>query len=541
MLEVGGDVGSNRARREQLGDNGAEVTRARRAADRTWRTVMAPHYDPLLVIVSIAIGIMASYVALDLAGRLSHARGYVRLVWWLGGSIAMGVGIWSMHFVGMLAFHLPVPVGYDVPLLLISVLVAVAASALALFVVSRTVLPLVVLMASSLLMGGAINGMHYIGMAAMRLPAAVSWRPYLVLASILIAVTASFVALLLAFRLRHSGRGLFRWVRLWAAVLMGIAISGMHYTGMAAARFTPAPFEPVPGALSLHTGGMSLAVIAGTVLIFLLALAGAAFDERTRLLTREKQARQDAEIASRLKDEFLATLSHELRTPLNVIVGRTQMLRAVAHDREQVMQAVETIARNGEALTRLVEDLLDVSRITLGGVQLEWQSVDLAALVEAAALGVRPAAEAKGIALSFGVSPPVARVMGDPSRLQQVVLNLLTNAVKFTPRGGQIRAEVRDDGSAVNITVSDTGQGIEPAFLPHVWDMFRQGEATASRAYGGLGIGLSIVKRLVELHGGRVSAESGGRGRGATFIVQVPYRPAESVRAQSLVEHRQSV
>ncbi|MGH9373113.1 MAG: MHYT domain-containing protein [Vicinamibacterales bacterium] len=502
---------------------------------------MSPHYDPVLVLVSIAIGIMASYVALDLSGRLNRARGHARWVWWLGGSIAMGVGIWSMHFVGMLAFHLPVPVQYDGPLVLLSVFVAVAASALALFVASRAVLPLIVLMVSSLLMGGAINGMHYIGMAAMRLPAEVTWRPVLVVASVVIAVTASFLALLLAFRLRHAGRGLFRWRRLWAAVLMGAAISGMHYTGMAAARFSPGPLAVEPGMLSLHTKGVSIAVVAGTILIFSLALAGAAFDERTRLLTREQRARHDAEVASRLKDEFLATLSHELRTPLNVIVGRAQMLRAIAHDPAQVIHSAETIARNGDALTRLVEDLLDVSRITLGGVQLEWQSVDVPWLVEGAAGGIRPAAEANGIQLIVHADPLVSRVMGDPTRLQQVILNLFTNAMKFTPHGGEIRADVRDDGSHVILEVSDTGQGIDPTFLPFVFDMFRQGEPTTSRAHGGLGIGLSIVRRLIELHGGKVAAASAGIGRGATFTVTLPYQIAASVSAPSWVEHQQTV
>jgi len=502
---------------------------------------MTPSYDPVFVVVSIAIGIVASYVALDLAGRLSHAGGYARWIWWLGGSIAMGVGIWSMHFVGMLAFHLPVAVGYDGPLLVLSVVVAIAASALALFVASRQVLPVLVLAASSVLMGGAINGMHYIGMAAMRLPARITWNPVLVLASILIAVTASFVALLLAFRLRHSGRGLFRWARMWAAILMGVAISGMHYTGMAAARFTPAGIVDEPHMLSLHTGGVSIAVTAATALIFALSLAAAAFDERTRLLKRENRARLDAEMASRLKDEFLATLSHELRTPLNVIVGRTQMLRLVAHDPVKVLETANTIARNGEALSHLVEDLLDVSRITVGGVQLDWQMVDVAALVDAAAAGIRPAVEAKGIRLIVGIGTKVPRILGDPTRLHQVVLNLLTNSMKFTPGHGEIRVDVRDDGTNVAIIVSDTGQGIDGAFLPHVFDMFRQAEPTASRTHGGLGIGLSIVRRLIELHGGRVTAESPGAGAGATFTVYLPYQVIESPRPESLVAQRQSL
>jgi signal transduction histidine kinase len=350
-----------------------------------------------------------------------------------------------------------------------------------------------------------------------------------------IAVGASFVALLLAFRLRHQGTGLLRWRRLWAAVVMGIAIAGMHYTGMAAARFTPAAIAPEIGTLSLHTGAMSIAVTISTFVILSVALASAAFSERTRLLAGEQQARRDAEAANGLKDEFLATLSHELRTPLNIIVGRTSMLRSIAHDAAQVIQTADTIARNGEALSRLVEDLLDVSRMTLGGVQLEWQSVDLPALLESAASGVKPGAEAKGIHLAVAAGPRVPRVMGDPIRLQQVMWNLLNNAVKFTPTGGDILASIRHGGDHVVLTVTDTGQGISPAFLPHVFNMFRQAESTNTRSSGGLGIGLSIVQRLVELHGGHVSAASAGVGCGTTFTVSLPFRRMSDVADRSTV------
>jgi diguanylate cyclase len=484
---------------------------------------MRPGYDPLLVVVSIAIAVLASYVALDLAERLSTAKGRAKWAWWSGGSLAMGVGIWSMHFVGMLAFHLPVPVTYNVPLVILSVVVAIAASALALFVASRRVLPLVVLSISSLLMGGAINGMHYIGMAAMIMPAAVTWRTSLVLASIAIAVVASFVALRLAFQLRKpAGGGLFRWANLSAAAVMGAAISGMHYTGMAAARFSPAPLAPHAVTFSLHTREMAIGVIIGTVLILSLALASAAMYERARLLAAEQQARQEAEAANRLKDEFLATLSHELRTPLNVILGRAQMIVAIANDPDKVRHAADTIIRNGETLRHLVEDLLDISRMTLGGVHLDRHMVDLSAILESAALGVQSTAAAKGVRLVFTAPPQLPRMMADPVRLQQILWNLLTNAVKFTPPGGEVRATLTQVSDGVTLTVSDNGEGIDPAFLPYVFDMFRQGEPTAHRTHGGLGLGLSIVQRLVELHGGTVSASSGGLSQGATFTVYLP-------------------
>ena len=500
---------------------------------------MNPRYDHMLVTVSIAIAIMASYVALDLAERLRNARGPGQVAWWVVGSVAMGVGIWSMHFVGMLAFHLAVPIQYNVPLVLLSVVVAVAASALALSVASRPVLPLLILSVASLLMGGAISGMHYIGMAAMRLPAVIMWRPLLVMASIVIAVTASFAALLLAFRLRRTGEGLFRWARLGAAVVMGAAIAGMHYTAMAAAHFTPVP-GAVDSGTSLHSGGMAIAVTIGTVVILSLALGGAAIDDRLRLLAREQQARLEAEEANRLKDEFLATLSHELRTPLNVIAGRAQMLGNVADNPAKVRQMAATIAQNSGLLRQLVEDLLDVSRIAAGAVQLNWQPVDLPVLLEIVASGIQPGAEAKSVRIRIPAKPRVPPVMGDPMRLQQVLWNLVTNAVKFTPSGGEVRLDVRHDGSRIVLTVADTGQGIEPGFLPHVFEMFRQGESAIGRTQGGLGLGLSIVRRLVELHGGRVFAASPGVGRGATFTVELPCQVPAASPVRAHVEQSQA-
>jgi diguanylate cyclase len=491
---------------------------------------MTPHYDAALVVISVVIAILASYVALDLTGRVSGARGPAQRVWWLGGALAMGVGIWSMHFVGMLAFHLPVPITYDVPLVALSVLVAIAASAVALAVASRPTLPHVVLVTASLFMGAAISGMHYIGMAAMRLPAVIVWDPRLVITSILIAITASLAALLLAFYFQQSPVRVFRWSKLWAATVMGMAIVGMHYTAMAAASFRQTTGRPTDERFVLHTPGLAVAVTLSTIVILAGALVSAAVEERARLLAREQRARRQAEAANRLKDEFLATLSHELRTPLNVIGGRAQMLGMAADDPARVRQMAEAISRNSEVLRHLVEDLLDVSRMTLGGVQLRWQPLDLAVLVDAAAAALQPTAAAKGIRLTVAAAHGLPSVRGDQTRLQQVVWNLLMNAVKFTPSGGEIRVDLGRWHDEVVLTVEDTGQGIDPAFLPHVFDMFRQAEPMSSRVHGGLGLGLSIVRRLVELHGGRVSAASDGRGHGSTFTVYLPYGPSPTMR-----------
>jgi signal transduction histidine kinase len=230
---------------------------------------------------------------------------------------------------------------------------------------------------------------------------------------------------------------------------------------------------------------------------------------------------REAQLANRVKDEFLATLSHELRTPLNVILGRSRML-ADAPDLALAKQLGEVIERNAATLARLVEDLLDMSRMTLGQVAVERQEVHLAQVVDSAIQAVQAAAAAKQITIRLAASADLAPCSGDPTRLQQVVWNLLANAVKFTPPAGTIDVEVTCDRHHLTLRVTDSGEGIAPDALPRVFDMFWQAESTGSRRHGGLGIGLSIVRRLVELHGGRVFAESAGVGRGATFTVVLP-------------------
>jgi PAS domain S-box-containing protein len=245
--------------------------------------------------------------------------------------------------------------------------------------------------------------------------------------------------------------------------------------------------------------------------------------ERDQLLERERAARLEAEAANRLKDEFLATLSHELRTPLNAIVGWAAVLRGQTVDPE-LRRAVDTIDRNARAQSQLIEDILDVSRIVTGKLTLEVEPVDLVTVVGAALESLRPSAEAKRIHLHVDVEADLPELAGDPGRLQQVVWNLLSNGVKFTPAGGTVAISARVVGPEVRLEVRDTGAGIAPDFLPHVFERFRQADASTTRAHGGLGLGLAIVHHLVELHGGTVEAESPGLGGGATFRVRLPVR-----------------
>ena len=244
--------------------------------------------------------------------------------------------------------------------------------------------------------------------------------------------------------------------------------------------------------------------------------------ERATLLASERSARSQAERMSELKDEFLATLSHELRTPLSAILGWSQILRRGGRGEAELEKGLDIIERNARAQAQLIEDLLDMSRINSGKVRLDIQPVEPLACIEAAVETVRPAADAKGIHLELLLDPTIGTVSADPGRLQQVVWNLLSNAIKFTPKDGRVAVLLRRGAAHIDIGVSDTGLGIEPEFLPQVFERFRQADGSSTRRFGGLGLGLSIVKSLVELHGGTVAADSAGAGAGTTFTVRLP-------------------
>jgi signal transduction histidine kinase/CheY-like chemotaxis protein len=244
--------------------------------------------------------------------------------------------------------------------------------------------------------------------------------------------------------------------------------------------------------------------------------------ERRELLVLEQAARREAERQATIRDEFLATLSHELRTPLNAILGWAQILKTEPTDSSRIAQAVDVIERNARLQAHMIADLLDMSRILAGKMRLHVQPVDLAAVVNAAIDAVQPAADAKGIRLERVLEPLKDVVNGDSARLQQVVWNLLANAVKFTPRSGKVQVVLARVNSHVEIRVSDSGEGIAAEFLPQLFERFRQADATATRIHGGLGLGLALVKQLVELHGGKVTAASDGPGMGAMFTVELP-------------------
>ncbi|HEY9638866.1 MAG TPA: ATP-binding protein, partial [Coleofasciculaceae cyanobacterium] len=250
--------------------------------------------------------------------------------------------------------------------------------------------------------------------------------------------------------------------------------------------------------------------------------------ERKKIESLLRQQAEELSRTNRLKDEFLATVSHELRTPLNAMLGWATMLRSKQMDETTMKRAIESIERNARAQNQLINDLLDISRIITGKLRLNVRPVFLVSVIEAAIDALCPAATAKNIRIQSLLDPVAGPVSGDPDRLQQVFWNLLSNAVKFTPKGGRIQIRLERINSHVEVTISDTGQGISPEFLPYVFERLQQADSTTTRAYGGLGLGLAIVRHLVELHGGQVEVASAGVGQGATFIVNLPitiFRP----------------
>ncbi|MBI3650856.1 MAG: MEDS domain-containing protein [Acidobacteria bacterium] len=244
--------------------------------------------------------------------------------------------------------------------------------------------------------------------------------------------------------------------------------------------------------------------------------------ERQQLLVQEQLARAEAEIANRMKDEFLATVSHELRTPLNAIIGWAHMLRDGRLNEETMRRAIETIGRNAKSQAQLIEDILDMSRVVTGKLRLNIEPVDVSLAINAAIDSIQLAADAKTIQLAVILDPAVRHISGDASRFQQIIWNLLSNAIKFTPLGGRIEVRVERADGDVQISVSDTGQGISADFLPFIFDRFRQADGSSTRRHGGLGLGLAIVRHLVDLHGGTVKADSRGEGLGATFTIRLP-------------------
>jgi len=495
-------------------------------------------YDYGLVALSFIIAALASYVALDMAaqqGREQPRR--VALFWHIGGAIAMGAGIWSMHFTGMLAYNMGgMEHGYSVGITLLSLIIPIIFSYIVLHIVKTRRFERATVMLAAPFLGFGIAAMHYTGMAAMEMKAALYYTPGLFLLSLIIAITASAAALELLFKATKSKPGSQISFKLLAAAVMGAAICGMHYTGMHAAvivpfadcRFDPA-FDGRNSMLALGIGMMTLMILG--IAIAALTLNQKFLESLKAQVAKQteelRQAKDLAEAASIAKSEFLANMSHEIRTPMNAVIGIANILQADKMPPEKKKEYLDTLQLSAEALLRLINELLDIAKIEANNVELEYIDFDLKALSEEVIRLLSVRSQEKGITLTLEYNTLQTRFLGDPLRVRQVLVNLVSNAVKFTEQGG-VRVVVESSPANdnprlfdVRIIVADTGIGIAPEKRGTIFQKFNQAESSITRKYGGSGLGLAISKGLVDKMQGRIEVES-YPGKGSAFTVVLP-------------------
>jgi len=480
-------------------------------------------YDYGEVARSVLISIAASYAALDLTGRVTAARGKVRIAWLSGGAFAMGIGIWAMHFEGMLAFHLPVSVEYDWLTVLASLLVAIFASSVALYVSSRRKMGLVEALAGSVIMGAAIAGMHCIGMAAMRLPAVTRYSPLLLACSILLAILFSLIALLMSFDLREETR----WSvprRLGSATVMGVAVSAMHYTGMAAASFIPASPADLSRAVTISPlANNGIATV--TLIVIVAAITTSSVDRRTSTeverradeALREAQAKLARITRIHAMGELASAIAHEVNQPLTAIVTNGNFcLRELAgggRNLEEVREAIAEIVNDG---TRASTVISRIRTLLVKGAP-ERAELDINEVIQEVTGLIRSELARNRISLFTDLTADL-RVRGDRVQLQQVLINLIMNAVEAmrtsTGRARELLIRSAKNPDGVLVQVQDSGPGMDPEVADRIFEPFFTTKAE------GIGMGLSISRSIVESHGGRLWAVA--EPNGALFEFTVP-------------------
>lgn len=516
-------------------------------------------YDILLIVFSYLVAVVASYTVLDLVERIVSTVRWRKWVWLGFGAVAMGMGIWSMHFVGMLAFSLPVTVKYDLVIVLLSIVAAVAGSFAALWIVGKSSLNARRLIAASVMLATGICAMHYIGMAAMVID--ITYDTFYVALSIVIAFVASLSALWLALYFRRDGESVAAWKKIGSGLIMGGAIVGMHYTGMFAANFHLGSKVLTDAGVELDQKWLAYLISAGTLYTLGLCILAMFISKRfsnkdSEILSKTneihrknlelqqmndrleelvaertaqlEQARDEAIQANMIKSQFLANMSHELRTPLNAIIGYSEMLGEEAEDLGEPMfvEDLAKISKSGKHLLALINDILDISKIEAGKMEVYIETFDVADLVRDVVETVKPLMAAGSNQLEHRVS--AGAISTDMTKLRQILFNLLSNASKFT-KDGTVRLEVVSEAKGrqegYRFTIQDTGIGMSAEQADKLFQPFMQADASTTRKFGGTGLGLAITRSFCEMLGGTIEVHS-KPGEGSTFTCWLPFEAA---------------